>query len=514
MTFTGKPWTKESRIEVDLIALTSSGQKIAVYVPEARLRADCPTLAHCAGAVAQLLTAVLQERGISDDPSSDIEISGNERVTLRIGSPNVKIIGGKLDVCVRAPLAAPVIHTVPRTAAPNSIISIVGLNFGNDPDDLCVQLIPETPGALPPLQLRALAIDDLTDGNQRLFAQLISPANDGMPRRIAITRGRGVTRRFVMEFDDIVQSKPIWVWEGAGSKTAISPRSVRPSLALADEVCSSNSVTNDTRLDTAFGATWGRGGRVRIAFTVSSEECQIDSYAPEICFTQGGTIEACARRIRSLLERAFAQEGMCPNLRVQASRRGATATVSAQILGDAERPTNLESGSLSICFTEDEDCEPDEEERLDDDRDAVNDDWENEFYGAEGYDHHSDRLPLDCEVRFRRSRRDPDGDGRPGMFEFAFHTDPCVYDVPRPMKLELTSAGPILSYERHRLADRTFHFDLEVSGNAKRWSAHFPAEAVRLQRPGSTTTKVQLHLQPPAGNPGQFFYRIVARPKF
>jgi hypothetical protein len=309
-------WPEGTLLDVTLIALSEPGFKIALATERIRFR-QALARPDMLFQIVEFLAGTFGQRDFFDPRAIDFEIDrelgGGHRLTIELP---FDVIDGVFDLCFQLPPPEPVITKVTGTVSNNGILTIEGADFGDRADDLCVALVPAN-GNGQPTGMRALSVSENGD---RLLAQVTGIIKDGAPLRVMISRGRGVTHRFIFGFPDLIQNQGIWVWEGLGVEGTVSGEDLIPALAFEDEVCTIGELSKGTLVN-ELEREWPEHARVRVAFTVNSRERTLDYYAPDLCFTEMGTVDDYAERIRLAVEQAFVQEGMANRnvLRVQKS---------------------------------------------------------------------------------------------------------------------------------------------------------------------------------------------------
>ena len=132
----------------------------------------------------------------------------------------------------------------------------------------------------------------------------------------------------------------------------------------------------DGGLELKLDQPWPENAEVSISFTANTESVQLDSYAPELCFTVSGSAEECAERLKRVLEAAFVQGGMANANQVQVELDVTPdgVTLSANVFTDDGVNDPITSGHMNISVTEGENpCAPPDPD--DTDGDLVEDNW-------------------------------------------------------------------------------------------------------------------------------------------
>ncbi len=147
---------------------------------------------------------------------------------------------------------------------------------------------------------------------------------------------------------------------------------------------------------------------------------------------------------------------------------------------------------------------------LDSDNDGIHDFWENMYFGG---------------IFAHNNAADPDGDGLSNFAEFAFGTDPTVFDnvangpssINVAIKLEQVGGVWVvtLNYPRHVLAAKSVTYTYETASSvAGPWAAT-PASWVEAGEPVTLNGYVERVAvsMPLAGRPAQIFARVKATRK-
>ncbi|MGK0185039.1 MAG: hypothetical protein ACI9R3_000813 [Verrucomicrobiales bacterium] len=490
-------WPEGTLVDLTFLAFFESGSKLALNSSRIRLRS---ALSRNTAMVllGQFLASTLGERGIIDERAIEIDsttVAGGEH-QLSITFPD-RIADGLFDVCVQIPPPPPIIDSVTGSIVSDGIIVIEGSGFGDRPDDLCVALVGEDGNADPiSIAVRALAI---TNGGTRLFAEITGKIDDARPLRMMMNRGRGVTRRFILGFPDVIQNQGIWVWESLGVESVHSPAALSPALAFDNEICSRGTLAGGSLRNT-LPSTWPEHARVRVSFTANSRDRMLDYYAQDLCFTVDGTTEDCAERIRGAIGSAFIQEGMANgnelSTQTSTSDEGATTVVASLFTGTGALDP-ITDGHFNVCYAEDAQCDIPELE--DDDGDGLHDDWEERFFGEDAEDVDPDS--------------DPDLDNRNTRGEFAFSSDPLVFDSRQVEGIFIDSLNrPAISYFQHETGSRAFHYSLETSTNAGIWQSS-PSFDIRVSRLGSERVRVIATSKLTTEQLGSSLLRVRATPR-
>ncbi|MCB1094476.1 MAG: hypothetical protein KDN22_02755 [Verrucomicrobiae bacterium] len=488
-------WPEGSLIDLHFLALLETGAKIALTSTRIRLKAEVST-DFVLGHLGEYLAKTLGDRGIVDEREVDFDINrlaGGEQ-QLSIALPD-RIANGILDLNVQIPPEPPTIESVAGTIATDGIVVIEGSGFGDRVDDVCVALVDQD-GGFVSIGMRALAV---TNDGKRLFAQVIGNLNDAEPRRVMLSRGRGATRRFIFGVQDLVQNQGIWVWEGLGTEGVISPEPLAPALAFDDEICSTGTLAGG-KLRNTLAEEWPEHSRVRVSFTANTRGRDLDYYAPDICFTRSGETEDCAQMIREVVGSAFIQEGMANGntLTVQTSVPDAgNATLEVSLYTNTGALDPISSGHFNVCHTADADCDVPEIDDMD--GDGLDDGWEERFFGE---------APEDVDPD-----GNPDGDDLTTRGEFAFHSDPLVFDSREVDKFIIDANGrPSLTYFQHETSSRAFHYSMESSTGEGIWTLA-PSFEFRSSKLGSERVRVTATSRLTTDQLGASLLRIRATPR-
>jgi len=144
---------------------------------------------------------------------------------------------------------------------------------------------------------------------------------------------------------------------------------------------------------------------------------------------------------------------------------------------------------------------------LDSDNDGVHDFWENMYFGG---------------IFAHNNAADPDGDGLSNFAEFAFGTDPTVFDnvangpssINVAIKLEQVSGVWVvtLSYPRHVLAAKSVTYTYETASSVSGPWTDTTASWVEAGEPVTLNGYVErvTVMMPLAGRPAQIFARVKA----
>ena len=487
-------WPAGTLIDLSLVAFLENGEKVALTA--ARIKLKNETSREAVGdALGELVATTFDARGVINQEDMNIETeadpSGGVRLSLAFPAP---VSDGLLDICVQIPPPPPEIDSVEGLLFTDAIVTVQGRNFGGNPDDLCVALAGEN-GALS-IGMRALAV---TRDGTRLFAQITGAIDDATPRRVMVSRGRGVTRRFVLGFPDVVQTQGIWVWESLDVEAATSTQSIAPVLKFSNEVCTTGELETGTLTNT-LAETWPESARVRVSFTVNSRDKTLDYYAPDLCFLQGGPVAACAERIRVAVEQAFIQEGMANGntltVRSVAENNG-SISLEASLFTLTGAPDPITSGHFDVCHADGADCEvPELEDR---DRDGLADSWEEQFFGDPPEE-------VDPDAN-------PDGDDNNNRTEYVFQLDPHALDIREVDTFSINRRGqPVVSYFHHEAAPRAFNFALEVSSDGTTWRES-PTFSVRSSKLGQRQVRVSAISRLTVKQLGSAVIRVNATPR-
>ena len=144
---------------------------------------------------------------------------------------------------------------------------------------------------------------------------------------------------------------------------------------------------------------------------------------------------------------------------------------------------------------------------LDSDNDGIHDFWENMYFGG---------------IFAHNNAADPDGDGLSNFAEFAFGTDPTVFDnvangpssINVAIKLEQVSGVWVvtLSYPRHVLAAKSVTYTYETASSVSGPWTDTTASWVEAGEPVTLNGYVErvTVMMPLAGRPAQIFARVKA----
>lgn len=465
-------WTADTLLEIDLIAATPESRKIALHLPRVRLLDDTSSVG-LAAQLAFLLGQALEERELVPPDTVRIAVEGGlEGATLSFdfGAP---LSLGKIDICALPPPDPPVIEETSATVTPNGIVEVRGREFGERIEDLCLVLAPAN-GEGPSIPLRPVALN--RDGTA-LLARVVGPIANAQPRRVMMARGLGRTRPVALGFPDVIQRQGIWAWRGIGLTPASSPTTVQPALGQS-HFHHFVGTLEDGKLEITLDQPWPEKAEVSISFTANTDTVQLDSYAPELCFTVGGTTEECARRIQKVLQAAFVQGGMASANQVQVQRSvdGAEITLTVSIFTIDGVNDPITGGHLNIAVGEETvPCEPPETE--DSDGDLVHDFWETDHFGMP---------PAAVDAL-----ADADSDGVLNNIEFALSTNPHSVNDTFPVTITLDEDDhPLITYQRHMAAPNFYHFDVETSMNGSHWERLANLEILVIQPIGAMAETV------------------------
>ncbi len=465
-------WQADTLLELDLIVATEDNRKRALHFPQVRLQEDLDPQAF-ANALARMLRVALLERGLASPnglqvitaPRPDRAVD----LVIDFGSP---VRMGKVDLCAMRPVPSPEIVATSGTVMEGGLITIEGGNFGRRLDDLCIVLASED-GSGMTIPVRPLSLSE--DGNT-LIGRVVGRIPTAQPLRAMIARGIGATRPVALGFPDVIQAQGIWVWRGRGIPAASAPNILQPALGQGAQVFMAAEM-KDGSLELKLDEAWPDNATVSISFTASTELVQLDSYAPELCFTLNGSAEDCAQRIQRVLKAAFVQGGMASanEIQVQNTLDGEISTLTISIFTDSGVFSPITSGHLHVKATEGEPKAPPAPE--DADGDLVQDSWEMNAFG----------MPPENV----QASADPDTDALANNIEFAFATAPLFTNHTLPVAITLDDEDhPLITYERHLAAPNFYHFAIESSIDGDAWEALSNVETLQIQPIGDESEMV------------------------
>lgn len=451
-----RTWEANTLLEIDLVAGTVEGQKIALHLPQVRITEPASTQAF-AEQLAALLRQALLERELL--PSADFRVvaiseplGGAATLFIDLGIP---LSFGKIDLCGWAPVQPPLIQSTSTTVTPNGFVQIRGERFGRRLEDLCMVLVPAN-GEGRTLPLRPLGF---SPSGRSLIARVVGNFDNAQPRRLMMARGFGRTRPIDMGFPDVFQRQGMWVWRGIGLPPVTSPNTLTPILGQTETAYYTGELI-DGSLKITIDQPWPENAEVSISFTANTDTVQLDGYAPELCFTVSGSTEECAKRLQRVLKAAFVQGGMASEneVEVQRSVDGDVMSLTVDIFTQDGVRDPITNGHLNISVGQVEDpCLPPSAE--DSDGDFMQDSWETDSF-------------FDMALADISPLSDPDGDGLSNHVEFAFNTNPDEANGPAPLEIFLDeSEHPLVAFDRHVAAPNFYHFDLETSMDGDYWES-------------------------------------------
>ena len=160
----------------------------------------------CAQALCDMLVAAYEQAGIKI--ICTVTQFGTNAARITITVPGGPIACGGLTICfspaeagVPTPFITGVASIVDPTDGQHDDITILGGNFGNNPDNLCVVLM--NPGR--PIPLRVIEAQD-----DRIVARFGIVPDDAQPGVIGLVRGIGGPRSIVDGSNVVVSFQPAW----------------------------------------------------------------------------------------------------------------------------------------------------------------------------------------------------------------------------------------------------------------------------------------------------------------
>lgn len=226
--------------------------------------------------------------------------------------------------------APPVVANIqPATGRPGDIVTITGQNFGGDPCNLCLVLMPGGSNQVVPLEVLGA-----TDIQIRARILQVPPDLVGVPSQVMVSRGNGNLGRPVPAFRDVIIEEPIWVWERAdgavendkqddlGQQNPVpipvfTPQAPAPVL---DTVWLTGSVVDGRMcleladpINPSLPFSWPLPSCIEISARLwdhtPGKVKGYDQYVKKVRFTEGnGTVFDCAARLCDVIRCSFFQQ--------------------------------------------------------------------------------------------------------------------------------------------------------------------------------------------------------------
>jgi hypothetical protein len=488
-------WQANTLLEIDLIAATPDEHKISLHFPQIRVENDATAL-EFVEQLTELLKNAIAQRDLVSPNNLNVSFIAHPQgasLTINFGEP-LKV--GKIDICALAPVTPPVIEANDTVASVNDVMRIIGQDFGNRIEDLCILLAPiDGSGRTIPMRPVSLSADGTS-----ILARVVGPIPVGGLLQVKMARGIGRTQSVDLGFPDVVQRQGIWAWRGIGITPSTAPNPVRPALGAGETTHFSGDLV-DGNLVVTLDTPWPDNAKVSISFTANTETVQLDAYAPELYFTVSGSTEECARRLQQALRAAFIQGGMANANQIQVQvgvTVGNEVTLSAGIVNDDGVVSPITSGHLNISVSEEE-IEQEPPYAEDADGDLIEDNWESDNFG----------MPA-AEVS---AFDDPDSDGLPNYMEFAFSTDPLTANATPPEVILDAESRLLIAYQRHITATNYYNFDIESSTDGDNWQLLPNLEPITIRPIGALVESIVTRSLVDAHELELSFFRIRLTPR-